>query len=106
MVTEIADFGGFIGLGIGSNTWSGKDIKDFKNELVAGGDKVDFKDTSFDVALNVGLRTNIAKCHGVEVAVRVPFLNTRLLNVSFAGGSVKYELGQNVRVLARYTFSF
>lgn len=106
VVTEIADFGGFIGLGIGSNTWSGKDIEDLKNELVADGDKVDFKDTSFDVALNVGLRTNIAKYHGVEVAVRVPFLNTRLLNVSFAGGSVKYELGQNVRVLARYTFNF
>lgn len=106
VVTEIADFGGFIGLGIGGNTWSGKDIKDLKNELVDGGDKVEFKDTSFDVALNVGLRTNISKYHGLEVAVRVPFLNTRLLNVSYAGGSVKYELGQNVRVLARYTFSF
>ncbi len=106
VVTEIADFGGFIGLGIGGNTWTGKDIKDFKNELVAGGDKVEFKDTSFDVALNVGLRTNIAKYHGIELAVRVPFLNTRLLNVNFVGGRVKYELGQNVRVLARYTFSF
>ena len=106
VVTEIADFGGFIGLGIGSNTWSGKDIKDLKNELVDGGDKVEFKNTSFDVALNVGLRTNIAKYHGLEVAVRVPFLNTRLFNVSFVDGSVKYELGQNVRVLARYTFSF
>ena len=106
VVTEIADFGGFIGLGIGSNTWSGKDIKDLKNELVADGDKFEFKDTSFDIALNVGLRTNIAKNHGLELAVRVPFLNTRLLNVSFVGGSVKYELGQNVSVLARYTFSF
>ena len=106
VVTEIADFGGFVGVGIGGNTWSGKDIKDFKNTLVADGDKVEFKDTSFDVALNVGLRTNIAKYHGLEVAVRVPFLNTRLFNVSFVDGSVKYELGQNVRVLARYTFSF
>ena len=104
--TEIADFGGFIGLGIGGNTWIGKDIQDLKNKLVLEGDKVELKDTSFDVALNVGLRTNIAKYHGLEVAVRVPFLNTRLLKVDFVDGSVKYEIGQNVIVLARYTFSF
>lgn len=104
--TEIADFGGFIGLGIGGNTWIGKDIQDLKNKLVLESDKVELKDTSFDVALNVGLRTNIAKYHGLEVAVRVPFLNTRLLKVDFVDGSVKYEIGQNVIVLARYTFSF
>lgn len=105
VVTEIADFGGFIGLGIGGNTWSGKDIKDLKNDIALEGGTT-LKDTSFDVALNVGLRTNIAKYHGIEVAVRVPFLKTQLYKDSGAGGSIKMELGQNFRVLARYAFSF
>ena len=116
VVTEIADFGGFIGLGIGGNTWTGKDIKDIKNshkndmELDEGGGTFKVKDTSFDVALNVGLRTNIAKYHGIELAVRVPFLKTRLFDVNFTiDGTkigIKYDIWQNVRVLARYTFSF
>ena len=93
VVTEIADFGGFIGLGIGGNTWTGKNMQGFKT-------------SSFDVGLNVGLRTNIATNHGLEVAVRVPFLKTTILEEYEFGNSYKFELGQNVRVLARYTFSF
>ena len=106
VVTEIADFGGFIGLGIGGNTWSGKGIKDLKDSFSAEESPIKIKDTSFDVALNVGLRTNIAKYHGIELAVRVPFLKTQLFKDSGVDGSAKMELGQNVRVLARYTFSF
>ena len=108
VVTEIADFGGFIGLGIGGNTWTGKGIKDLKDSFSAEESPIKIKDTSFDVALNVGLRTNIATNHGLEVAVRVPFLKTQLIDEkdSVSGGFLKYSLGQNVRVLARYTFSF
>ena len=93
---ETLDFGGFIGLGLGANTLTGKTIKDFKND----NDKV--KTTGFDIALNVGLRTNIATNHGVEVAVRVPFLPVTAINE----GGFKYTLGQEYSVLARYTFSF
>ena len=111
VVTEIADFGGFIGLGIGGNSWVGKDMKDMKDSYNSEGTNIKIKDTSFDVALNVGLRTNIAKYHGIEIAVRVPFLNTQLYKISGVdengvSGYDKQELGQNVRVLARYTFSF
>lgn len=66
--------------------------------------------TNFDVAL--GLRTNIAKYHGVELAVRVPFIkiNTLNVNVVVGGGTMtittKSTISQNIRVLARYTFSF
>ena len=67
VVTEIADFGGFIGLGIGGNSWVGKDMQDMKNSYNSEGTNIKIKDTSFDVALNVGLRTNIAKHHGLEV---------------------------------------
>lgn len=97
---ETLDFGGFIGLGLGANTLTGKDIKDLKDSIKAAGGK--FTDTGFDIALNVGLRTNIATNHGVEVAVRVPFLPVTMINE----GGVKYTLGQEYSVLARYTFSF
>ena len=84
---ETLDFGGFAGLGIGANTLTGQI---FDNT------------TGFDIALNVGLRTNIAKNHGVEVAVRVPFLPVTFQE----GGGVKYTFGQEYSVLARYVFSF
>ena len=103
VVTESVDFGGFVGVGIGGNTWTGKDIEDMKNSAKASGEKL--TDTSFDVALNVGLRTNIATNHGIEVAFRVPFLKTQLFNPKDTNGA-DVKLGQNFRVLARYTFSF
>lgn len=93
---ESLDFGGFVGLGLGANTLTGKDIEDAK--------KLDstMKTTGFDIALNVGLRTNIATNHGVEVAVRVPFLPVTMWNE----GGIKTTFGQEYSVLARYTFSF
>lgn len=94
------DFGGFIGLGLGANTLTGKDIKDLKKTMKDSG--VKFSDTGVDVALNVGLRTNIATNHGLEVAVRVPFLPVTLVKE----GENKYTFGQTYSVLARYTFSF
>lgn len=94
------DVGGFIGLGLGANTLTGKWVKDAKNDYKASGIK--FNDTSFDLSLNVGLRANIATNHGLEVAVRVPFLPVTILNES----GVKYTLGETYSVLARYTFSF
>ena len=93
---EILDFGGFVGLGIGGNTIAGKWIDDAKK---AG---VKLTTTGFDIALNVGLRTNIATHHGLEVAVRVPFLPIAMANMEGA----KYTFGQEYSVLARYTFSF
>ena len=97
---ETLDFGGFIGLGLGANTLAGKWIKDAKDSFKASG--VKFTDTGFDIALNVGLRTNIATNHGLEVVARVPFLPVTVVNE----GGVKYTLGQEYSVLARYTFSF
>ena len=90
------DFGGFIGLGLGANTLTGKYIKEQKDT----GLKI--TDTGFDLSLNVGLRTNIAYNHGLEVAVRVPFLPVTLQKES----GYKITFGQTYSVLARYTFSF
>ena len=94
---ETLDFGGFVGLGIGANTLAGQTFDNLKT-VIKG-----MNTTGFDIALNVGLRTNIAKNHGVEVAVRVPFLPVK---VGSDEAGVKYALGQEYSVLARYVFSF
>ena len=101
---EMLDFGGFIGLGLGANTLTGKDIEDMKKSAKASG--VNLTTTGFDVALNVGLRTNIAKHHGLEVAVRVPFLPIALYSATAGGETFKLTFGQEYSVLARYAFSF
>ena len=135
--TNSFDFGMFLGFGIGANTINGKyadSLQQHKDEYIqqTGGslnlisDKV--KTTSLDIALNVGLRANIAKYHGIEVAVRVPFMPIKTLDAgmrydiavghytNIAGQRVdiytegkaisKATISQNFRVLARYTFSF
>ncbi len=102
VVTDIADFGGFIGFGIGGNTIKGKYFKDMEAGFV--GSK--FKYTGFDAWLNLGLRTNIAKYHGVELVARVPFLPMKLVDYTYETGSAKYTFGQKYNILARYTFSF
>ena len=99
--TEFVDFGGFVGVGIGANTLTGKWIEDDKTMFENSGYK--FNTTGFDVWLNVGLRTNIATYHGLEVVARVPFLPVEMYVVP---DGTKYTLGQTYSVLARYTFSF
>ena len=97
---ETLDFGGFIGLGLGANTLTGKAIED--NVKVWKEQNFKYNTTAFDIWLNVGLRTNIATNHGLEVVARVPFLPITLIKV----GDTKGTLGQTYSVLARYTFSF
>ena len=105
--SESVDFGGFVGIGIGGNSWSGKWLKDFESDWVAEGlNKFNF--TSFDFWVNVGLRTNIATYHGLELVARVPFLKTQLIkaNDEANGVSFKFDIKQNYNILARYSFSF
>ncbi len=96
-VAEESD--GFIWLGLGANTFTSKDIKDIK-KLMKTND-IKFNDTGVNVALNAGLRTNIATNHGLEVAVRMPFLLVATMNES----GTKYTLGQTYSILTRYTFN-
>ena len=92
-------FGAFLGLGLGMNSWSGDAIKNIKDGFAVLG-KV--KTSGFDLALNVGVRTEIAKHHGIEVAARVPFLATTLIDKD----GIKGTLQQTYNVGARYIFSF
>ena len=115
VANETLDFGAFIGLGIGGNTWSSKDLDDFEDREVATvaqavGQIWKLSKTSFDLSLNVGLRTNIATHHGIELVAKVPFLETKLLDKSVSmngnSGSVKSTLTHTFSVTARYIFSF
>lgn len=105
LVTEMVDFGGFIGLGIGANSFMGKFIKGIKDSLRSSG--VKFSNTGFDIALNLGLKTNIAKYHGLEIVARVPFMPVKMVDYADEiGFKVKQTFGQQYNILARYTFNF
>ncbi|MGX3011947.1 outer membrane beta-barrel protein [Helicobacter sp. 23-1044] len=119
VANETMDFGGFIGLGVGGNSWSGQDLdehEDYLNSLAQNiTAPVSLAKTGFDLSLNVGLRANIAKNHGVELVAKVPFLKTTLLDRSISvkingngGGNVKVRntLHSPFSVTARYVFSF
>lgn len=90
---ETLDFGVLLGLGLGANTWGGIDNRKLST-------------TGFDLGLNVGVRTSIAKHHGIEVLARVPFIATTLLNESQEGISTKLSIARQYSVGVRYIFSF
>ncbi|EFR47785.1 outer membrane insertion signal domain protein [Helicobacter cinaedi CCUG 18818 = ATCC BAA-847] len=98
------DFGAFLGLGLGANTWSGKAVDGFKDQIKDSGKKV--STTGFDLALNAGLRGVFAKQHGVEIFARVPFIATTMFDVKDDTWSVKASASRNYNAGVRYTFSF
>ena len=98
------DFGAFLGLGLGANTWSGKAV-DAGKEMAKEANK-SLSTTGFDLALNAGLRGVFAKQHGVEVFARVPFIATTMLDAKEGTESVKYSTSRNYNAGVRYTFSF
>lgn len=113
----IADFGAFIGLGIGGNNWSGKaiDIIDeyVKKREAALSQNLGWKSKRnfLDVGLNVGLRTNIALNHGLELAFRVPLLKNTFLDEqkSIGGNSATLKVATKTpsyNVTLRYMYSF
>lgn len=88
---EDFDFGAFVGVGVGAYTW-------LKTGYLENSAIESSKLTALDVALNVGLRTNIAKNHGIEVLGRVSFLDTKPVS--------GLTLSHPYSVTARYTYSF
>ena len=121
IVQESLDFGGFVGLGLGGTSWVGKSIDDYQKLVIDSYNQGwGLSKNSFDVALNVGLRANIAKRHGVEIVARVPFLATKLFDKTYqgrfdnTGGGDSYLYTQSEKttihhpysITARYTFSF
>ncbi len=112
---QTLDFGGFIGLGIGGNTWIGQAIDKLKSNLGQIMAKYAMNDAkltnnSIDLAINVGLRANIVTHHGIELAVRVPIRTTKLFTANGMGGGEMEDYEGSIihtySILVRYTLSF
>lgn len=71
VATNYVDFGAFVGIGAGGQTWlfTGQ-AKELYDTLENNGVEVNY--TGFDVGLNVGLRSNIAQHLGLEVGCSYP----------------------------------
>lgn len=127
--TERLDFGAFVGVMLGYNYWLGRGIdedkryfKDTYNVTLAkieqngnGRAKISLNSPSnFDIALNVGLRANIAKHHGIELATRVPFIPMTFATLEYRLGQegvakdekLTIKLQQIWNLNVRYTYSF
>lgn len=124
---EGVDFGAYVGVGVGGNTWNGKGMDTFQQEAdkgvqavaQAGSSQAAYKinvrknKIDLDVALNVGLRVNIAKHHGIELAARVPFIKSTIAEKSHMKNTqdsddlnVKMTLHNPYRIMARYAYNF
>ena len=97
LATDYADLGAFVGVGLGGQTYifTGE-TKQYLDYAEANGLEVSY--TSFDVGLNVGLRTNIAKHLGIEVAARVPFIKHKMF--------ASYQLQETYSISARLLWNY
>lgn len=107
------DIGGFLGFGIGANSLYGGDIKSLQNEDKVNaqklrGSNVELKTpvATFDVSLNVGLRANLAKHHGIEAIAKVPFIPTKISELKTQTTSYIKLIENTWNLNVRYTYSF
>ena len=117
---ESVDFGGFVGFGLGANSWVGKGISNHErlylgamNKIYEGSNNLKLKKTGFDCWVNLGLRTNFATHHSIEALARVPLLKTTLLKDKLhnvADNGEDYNMQTTIRniynISIRYAFSF
>ncbi|MGX3044122.1 outer membrane beta-barrel protein [Helicobacter sp. T3_23-1056] len=105
VATNYVDFGAFVGLGAGGQTWlfTGQS-KELYDTLESNGVEVNY--TGFDVGLNVGLRSNIAQHLGLEVAARIPFVKTNIFDVSYGGTYSKLQMQETYSISARLLWNF
>ena len=114
---ESVDFGGFVGFGIGANSWVGKGINNHERLYLGAinkGYNSNFKltKTGFDCWVNLGFRTNFATNHSIEALARVPLLKTTLLKDKFhnTDNNTDYNMQTTIRniynISIRYAFSF
>lgn len=96
------DFGGFLGIGLGGNTYLLDDGVHIDNSL-----RETKEPTKINVALNVGLRANLAEKHGVELVAKVPFISSKGVDYTNANNGMEWkETRTYYTVSLRYTYSF
>ena len=114
---RVADFGAFVGVGVGGNSWSGESIQDIDDYVVkrerALNQNLGWKTTRnfFDASLNVGLRTNILTHHGIELAFRVPLYKNAFLDKQKEIGTATATFNVHTRtpryaISLRYVYAF
>lgn len=117
LASENTDLGGFVGVGLGGDSWMGKGIEHQLElyKIIYPNDAQDLKlnsKTNFNVWINVGLRTNFAKYHGIELVARAPLLKNKLLDGNFVDRynrqvvKAKVTIKGIYSVSLRYTVSF
>ncbi len=109
------DFGAFVGVGVGGDLLLGADLDSYLQSFlttlgVNRPTNLKLRKNNVNVWLNVGLRTNLAKYHSVEIFARVPFVANTILqkheNIVGAEWSVKTSITNHYNVGIRYGFSF
>lgn len=97
---ENYDIGLFVGTWLGGNTVSGNDIKTL--EQAANEVGVKLHKSSFDMGLNVGLRSNLYKYFGIELEAKLPFTYSKIIDDKLA----VYKIKKNYNINAKLIFSF
>ncbi|MGX2973297.1 outer membrane beta-barrel protein [Helicobacter sp. T3_23-1059] len=104
---ENVDFGGFVGIGLGGNTYLldqniVSKTSETQRKIIAGQVAI----TTFNAALNIGLRSNIFKNHGIELVAKVPFIGQKFVDTTRADGAPLKMTRTYYSVALRYTYSF
>ncbi len=116
------DFGMFVGASVGGNNWSGSAIDEVENFIsirqhanITQGIDWKMQRNFLDVAINAGLRTNIATNHGLELGVRIPLLNNVFMNkertnnignIQIQSNTKKPAYKHGISAVFRYTYTF
>ena len=107
VATKNFDFGVYVGVFIGANSYINRDLYD----LETSGFSPQY--TCFDIGVNVGLRTMIAKNVGIEISARVPFIKSKILDnaptvnrITGAVGTFSISGKQNYNINARFLYMF
>lgn len=99
---ENVDFGGFVGVGIGGISYSSKPITIGTDTI-----NVHFTEaTSFNVALNIGLRVNFATIHTIEIVETLRLESATLFGTTLKPSNGSASIYYPYTTAIRYTMSF
>ena len=104
---ENVDFGGFVGIGLGGDTYLFdlniiSQTSPTQRKVIVGQETT----TTFNATLNIGLRGNIFKNDGIELVAKVPFIGQKFVDTTKADGAPLKMTRTYYSVALRYTYSF
>ncbi len=99
---ENVDFGGFLGVGIGGISYIGKPITISTDTIQTHYTD----DTSFNAALNIGLRVNFATIHTIEIVETLRLESHNLFGTTLKPSNGSASIYYPYTTAIRYTISF